>query len=190
MLTFSLSIAFDKSAGTGFQLHGGMHTKQSLTSALLHFIAVACAACLQCSTISNLSFPVAIVHSYSYLSAQFSLPHTLHLPVHPFGSLLSLRSHLPIMLYSSASLFSPLSPAVKIQRANPGTCGIPTPSPPPPSPHPSRNDVYQSDSIRAALSACTLLIPSVFAALSPREAALQIRRSELCSQRRAAEHRE
>lgn len=131
ILTFSLTIAFDKSAGTGFQLHGRTHTKQSLTSALLHFIAVACAACLQCSPISNLSFPVAIVHSYSYLRAQFSLPHTLHLPVHPFGSLLSLRSHLPIMLYSSASLFSPLSPAVKIQRANPGTCGIPTPPSPP-----------------------------------------------------------
>lgn len=185
MLTFSLTIAFDKSAGTGFQLHGGTHTKQSLTSALLHFIAVACAACLQCSPISNLSFPVAIVHSYSYLSAQFSLPHTLHLPVHPFGCLLSLRSHLPIMLYSSASLFSPLSPAVKIQRANPDACGIPTPPP-----QPVRNDVYLTDSIRAALSACTLLIPSVFAALSPREAALQFRRSELCSQRRAAEHRE
>lgn len=63
--------------------------------------------------------------SYPYLSAQFFLPHILHLPVDPSGSLLSLHSHLAIMLYSSASLFS-LSPAVEIQQANPG---IPTPPP-------------------------------------------------------------
>lgn len=132
MLTYSQTVAFDKSWGTGFQLHSGTHTKQSPTSALLHFISVVRAASLQCSPISNLSFPVAIVHSHSYLSARFPLPHALHLPVHPFGSLLSLLSHLPIMLYSSASLFSSLSPAVKIQRANPGTCGIPHPPHPPP----------------------------------------------------------
>lgn len=67
--------------------------------------------------------------SHPYLSAQFFLPHILHLPVHLFGSLLSLRSHLAIMLYSSASLFSSLSPAVEIQRANPSTYGIPPPHP-------------------------------------------------------------
>lgn len=61
MITFSLTIAFDKSVEAEFQLHCGTHTKQSLTSALLHFISVVCAASLQCSPISNLSFPVAIV---------------------------------------------------------------------------------------------------------------------------------
>lgn len=61
MLTFSLTIAFDKSVEAGFQLRCGTHTKQSLTSALLHFISVVCAASLQRSPISNLSFPVAIV---------------------------------------------------------------------------------------------------------------------------------
>lgn len=69
-----------------------------------------------CSPISKLSSPVAIVHSYSYSSAhQFFLPHAQHQAVRSSGSLLSLLSHLPIMLCISASLpFSPLSPAVKI----------------------------------------------------------------------------
>lgn len=122
----------------------------------------------------KLVLPCSYCSQILILERSVFLPHTLHLPVHPFGCLLSLRTHLPIMFYSSASLFSSLSPAAKIQRANPGTCGIP--------PHhhllPTRNDVYQSDSIGAALSACTLLIPSVFAARNPREAALRIPCSE------------
>lgn len=42
MLTFSPTIASDKSVEAGLQLHCGAHTKQSLTSALLHFISVVC----------------------------------------------------------------------------------------------------------------------------------------------------
>lgn len=122
MLTFSLSIASDKRGGC-FQLHCGMHTEQSLTSALLHFISVACAASLQCSPVSNLSFPVARV--------KLSIPEcsvfpATHIP--PASASYLCASILPL-LYSSASLFSSLSPAVEIQRANPDTCGIP-PSPP------------------------------------------------------------
>lgn len=85
MLTFSLTIAFDKSVEAGFQLHCGTHTKQSLTSALLHFISVARAASLQSSPISNLSFPVAIV-KLPILECSDFLPHILHLPVHLFPS--------------------------------------------------------------------------------------------------------
>lgn len=67
-------------------------------------------------------------------------PHVLHQAVRSSGSLLSLLSHLAVMLCSSASLsFVPLSPAVKIQQANPRAFGIP----------PFYNDVYLRDSIRA-----------------------------------------
>lgn len=63
--------------------------------------------------ISNLSFPGAVVHCYSYLSAgDFSTSplHHMHYtrPCRPPAPLLSLRPHLPIMLCSSASLPLPL----------------------------------------------------------------------------------
>lgn len=63
--------------------------------------------------ISNLSFPGAVVHCYSYLSAgDFSTSplHHMHYTrqCRPPAPLVSLRPHLPIMLCSSASLPLPL----------------------------------------------------------------------------------
>lgn len=67
------------------------------------------------SPISRLSFPLAIVRSYSYSSALLSLPPAFQRAERPCGSILSPLSHLSIMLCSRASVsFSLLSPAAKI----------------------------------------------------------------------------
>lgn len=95
MLTFSLTIAFDKCVEAGFLLRCGPHTKRVLTSALLHFLSGVCAASLQRSPISNLSFPVAIVKSpilecpvfptahFPPASASLWLPPISALPISP-----------------------------------------------------------------------------------------------------------
>lgn len=153
-LTFSLTIAFDKS------VEGWVSAALwDAYKAISHICFAAFHQCGLCSESAVSAYlKLVLPCSYCYVTHTWVLSFSYHtyytcqcIPLAPSYLCFPISPLCCIVLPAS-------SPPYHLQWKSNGL--IPTPAG---SPLPTRNDVYQSDSIRTALSACTLLIPSVFA---------------------------